>query len=162
MSNTFFGKWSLKVTGGDVHEFDQRVRIHGSLNADGIHPLALGTQIPAIDGTVWQITSERSADHGKTWQENVVQRITTSTPPSGWTVTLYGDDDVVKPQFSDIFIELVYLNPQINPQFPPPPFSFTAPRGARLPPPACCDCCCHTPCRCRPRLAIKLRRGCGC
>src|SRR5262249_53254788 len=107
----------------------------------------------------------RSADHGHTWQENVVQRITTSTSQNGWTVTLYGDDDVVKPQYSDIFIELVYLNPQINPKFPPPPFSFTAPRGTRLPPqpPCCCACCCHPPCRCRPsRPSTKPRRGCGC
>jgi hypothetical protein len=163
MSQTFYGKWSLLVT-GNVKEFEQRVRIQGSTNADGIVVASVGAQIPEIDGVAWQVTLERSGDHGATWHENVVQRITTVSPQNGWTVTLYGDDSVVKPQDSDVTIQFVYLDPLINPKPVPPPFHFTAPRGSFLPPlpPRPCECCCLVPCRCRtPRLALaRARRGC--
>jgi hypothetical protein len=162
MANTFFGKWSMQVTGGDLKEFQQRLRIQGSQNADGIFVCTLGAGIPHIDGASWVVTSERSADHGATWKENVVQSITTVTPQNGWTVTLYGDDAVVKPQYSDVEVTFVYLDPKINPKPVPPPFHYTATIG--LPPirPPC-ECCCCTPCRCRlPRLADRRRRGCGC
>jgi hypothetical protein len=159
MPTTFYGNWSLDVT-GNVGEFDQRVRIVGSLNADGILAAPLGAQIPEIDGSAWQVFLERSGDGGATWQENVVQRVPTVTPQNGLTVTLYGDDAVVLPQDSDVAIQFVYLNQQVNPPPVPPPFNFTLPPGSFWPqrPPPLCECCCKAPCCCHPRMP-KGKRG---
>jgi len=59
MPTTFYGKWSLQVI-GNVGEFAQRVRIQGSLNADGNLNAALGAQIAEIDGAAWIVRLERS------------------------------------------------------------------------------------------------------
>jgi hypothetical protein len=65
------------------------------------------------------------------------------TPQNGWTVTLYGDDSVVRPQDSDVAVQFVYLDPQVNPHPSPPPFGFTLPPGSFWPqrPPPLCECC---------------------
>jgi hypothetical protein len=161
MPTTFYGKWSLDVT-GNVDEFGQRVRIQGSLNADGDLAAAVGAQIAEIDGADWEVYLERSSDGGATWQENLVQRIPTVTPQNGLTVTLYGDDSVVPPQESDVTVQFVYLNRQVNPQPVPPPFSFTLPPGSFWPqrPPPLCECCCKAPCCCRPGALKGKRRVC--
>jgi hypothetical protein len=162
MPTTFFGKWSLDVV-GNVLEFDQRVRIQGSLNADGTLAAPVGAQIAEIDGAAWQVYLERSGDGGATWQENLVQRIPTVTPQNGLTVTLYGDDGVVAPQDSDVTVQFVYLDPQVNPHPSPPPYNFTLPPGSFRPqrPTPICECCCKLPCCCRPIPAYgKRRRRC--
>ena len=115
MPTTFYGKWSLQVI-GNVGEFAQRVRIQGSLNADGNLNAALGAQIAEIDGAAWIVRLERSGDGGATWQENLVQRIPTVTPQNGLTFTLYGDDSVVPAQDGDVTVQFVYFDQQINPR----------------------------------------------
>jgi hypothetical protein len=161
MPTIFYGKWSLNVT-GNVGEFGQRVRIQGSLNADGNLAAPIGAQIAEIDGAAWEVYLERSGDGGATWQENLVQRIPTVTPQNGLTVTLYGDDSVVPPQASDVTVQFVYLNPQVNPPPVPPPFNFTLPPGSFWPqrPPPLCECCCKAPCCCNPRVLRGKPRGC--
>ena len=161
MPTTFYGKWSLDVT-GNILEFAQRVRIQGSLNADGDLAASVGAQIAEIDGAAWQVFLERSRDGGATWQENLVQRIPTVTPQNGWTVTLYGDDSVVPPQDSDVTVQFVYLDPLVNPHPSPPPYNFTLPPGSFWPqrPPPLCECCCKAPCCCRPRAPKGKRLVC--
>jgi hypothetical protein len=161
MPAIFFGKWSLLVT-GNVGEFDQRVRVLGSLNADGTHGAPIGAQIAAIDGAAWHVWLERSADGGATWQDNVVQRIPTVTPQNGLTVTLYGDDDTVPPLDSDVAVQFVYLDPAINPHPSPPGFGFTLPPGSFRParPLPLCECCREVPCVCPPRTVKGRRRNC--
>jgi hypothetical protein len=163
MPTTFFGKWSLEVT-GNVGEFDQRARIQGSLNADGDLSASVGAQIPEIDGAAWLVFLERSGDGGVTWQENLVKRIPTVTPQNGLTVTLFGDDSDVPPQDSDVTVTFVYLDPDVNPKPVPPPFTFTLPPGSfrtPLPPPRC-ECCCKIPCCCSARTRVRKRRRCCC
>jgi hypothetical protein len=162
MPTTFYGKWSLQVI-GNVGEFGQRVRIQGSLNADGNLNAALGVQIAEIDGAAWIVWLERSGDGGATWQENLLQRIPTVTPQNGLTFTLYGDDSVVPPQDSDVTVQFVYLDQQVNPHPSPPGFNFTLPPGSFRPPRPLplCDCCCRIPCICPPR-AVKGRRCVRC
>src|ERR1700747_2958337 len=124
MPTTFYGKWPLDVT-GNVGEFNQRVRIQDSLNADGNLIASIGAQIPEIDGAAWLVFLERSGDGGVSWQENMGKRKPTVTPQKGLTVPLYGDDSDVPPQASDVTVSFVYLDPNINPKPVPPPFSFT-------------------------------------
>ena len=126
MPTTFFGKWSLEVT-GNVGEFDQRARIQGSLNADGNLSAPVGAD-PQIDGAAWLVFLERSSDGGVTWQENLVKRIPTVTPQNGLTVTLFGDDSDVPPQDSDVTVTFVYLDPNVNPK-PVPPIQLHAAAG---------------------------------
>jgi hypothetical protein len=119
--------------------------------------------VPEIDGAAWNIFLERSEDGGATWLPNIVQRIPSVTPQSGLIVTLYGDDSVVAPQDSDVSVQFVYLNPQVNPPgpVPDPPYHFTLPPDKFWPwPPALpCPSCCVIPCNC---LAAKPRRRRGC
>jgi hypothetical protein len=161
MPTTFYGKWSLDVT-ANVGEFAQRVRIQGSLNTDGNLTAAIGAQIAAIDGAAWEVYLERSSDGGATWQENLVQRSPTVTLQNGLTVALYGDDSVVPPQDSDVTVQFVYLNLEVNPKPIPPPFNFTLPPGSFRPqlPPRRCECCCKVPCCCSPRVPKGRRRIC--
>ena len=63
MPVTFYGKRSLDVV-GNVNEFEERVRIVGSLASDGIVGGTVGTQVADIDGTSWDIFMERSGDGG--------------------------------------------------------------------------------------------------
>jgi hypothetical protein len=160
MPITFYGKWSLEVV-GNVGEFDQRVRIVGSVAGDGSVSGAVGTQVAAIDGDGWNVFLERSSDGGTTWLPNLVQRIPSVTQKDGLIVTLYGDDSVVPPKDSDITVQFVYLNQQVNPPGPQPPYSFTLPPGDfwPMPPPKLCPCCCKHPCVCH---VGKARKRCGC
>jgi hypothetical protein len=147
----FYGQWSLDVI-GNVGEFQQRLRIAGSIASDGTVAGTVGTQLAAIDGAGWNVFMERSADGGATWLPNLVQRLPSVTPTDGLIVTLYGDDSVVAPQDSDVTVQLVYLNRQVNPTGPtPPPYSYTLPPGQfwPMPPPRTCPCCCKCPCSCR-------------
>jgi hypothetical protein len=163
MPVTFYGKWSLDVV-GNVGEFDQRVRIVGSVASDGSVSGAVGTQVAAIDGNGWNAFLERSSDGGATWQPNLIQRIPSVTQQDGLIVTLYGDDSVVAPQDSDVTVQFVYLNLLVNPPGPQPPYSFTLPPGQfwPMPPPKPCPCCCKCPCACRVIKATKRGRGrCG-
>ena len=129
MPTTFYGRWSLYVT-GNVGEFEQRARIQGSLNADGDLIASVGAQIPEIDGTAWQVFLERSSDGGATWQENLVKPMPTVTPQNGLTVTLYGDDSDVPPQESDVTVQFIYLDPDVNPKPVPPAYSYTLPTNS--------------------------------
>lgn len=166
MPVTFYGKWSLDVV-GNVGEFDQRVRIVGSIASDGTVSGAIGTQVADIDGASWNVFLERSSDGGATWQPNLVQRIPSVTPTDGLIVTLFGDDSIVAPQDSDVTVQFVYLNLQVNPPGPQPPYSYTLPPGDFRPmrPPMPCPCCCRHPCTCYQRdcftrspVRVPLRR----
>jgi hypothetical protein len=160
MPITFYGKWSLDVI-GNVGEFDQRVRIMGSVASDGSVSGAVGTRVAEIDGDGWNVFLERSSDGGVTWLPNVVQRIPSVTPKDGLIITLFGDDAIVPPQDSDVTVQFVYLNQQVNPPGPTqPPYSFTLPPGQFWPkrPPEPCPCCCKCPCTCR--VTKTPKRGC--
>jgi hypothetical protein len=134
MPVTFYGKWSLDVV-GNVNEFQERVRIVGSLHSDGIVAGTVGTQVAEIDGTSYDIFMERSGDGGATWQANLIQRIPSVTPQDGLIVTLYADDSVVAPQDSDFIVKFKYLNTQVNPPgLSTPPFGFTLPPSSFVPP----------------------------
>jgi hypothetical protein len=154
MSFTFYGQWSLTVI-GNIHEFLQRVVISGSIANDGPFPAPLGAQIANIDGASWQVSLERSADGGATWQENLLQSIPGVTPQQGLIVTLYGDDSVVPAADSDITVVFQYMNPVVNPPGAPP-YPYTLPPGSFRPPRPClklpgcgCTCCCQ------PKVKLK-------
>jgi hypothetical protein len=160
---TFYGKWSLDVI-ANVGEFQQRLRIVGSVASDGLVAGTVGTQVPEIDGNPWNVFMERSSDGGVTWLPNLVQRIPSVTPKDGLIVTLFGDDSVVPPQDSDVSVQFVYLNRQVNPKGPAqPPFAFTLPAGQFWPkrPPEICPCCCKWPCNCRGKKGLKRGRCCS-
>jgi hypothetical protein len=162
MPATFYGQWSLEVV-GNVDEFMQRVRIVGSIASDGIVAGAVGMQVAAIDGDGWNVFLERSSDNGATWQTNLIQRVPSVTFPDGLIVTLFGDDDIVLPQDSDVSVKFVYLNQQVNPPRPfQPPVPFTLPPSQFRPPlpPRVCPCCCQCPCGCHHPKKPKRRRCC--
>jgi hypothetical protein len=163
MPVTFYGSWSLDVV-GNVGEFEQRVRIVGSIASDGSVSGSVGTQLAEIDGDSWEVFLERSSDGGATWLPNLVQRVPSVTPKDGLIVTLFGDDSIVPPQDSDVTVQFVYLNLQVNPPGPQPepPFNFTLPPGQFLPmpPPKLCSCCCVHPCSCQVRKSPKRAACC--
>jgi hypothetical protein len=68
MPITFYGKWSLEVI-GNVEEFQQRLRIVGSVASDGIVDGTVGTRVAEIGGKAWNVFMERSSDGGATWLE---------------------------------------------------------------------------------------------
>jgi hypothetical protein len=154
MPITFYGKWSLEVI-RNVEESQQRLRIVGSVASDGIVDGTVGTHVAEIDGNAWNVFMERSSDGGATWLENIVQRTPSVTPKDGLIVTLFGDDDIVAPQNSDVTIQFVYLNPQVNPQGPAnPPYIYTLPPEQfwPMPPPRICSCCCKCSCICHQKV----------
>jgi hypothetical protein len=155
MPVTFYGNWSFEVV-GNVGEFPQRAVIAGSVASDGIVSGTIGTKIASIDGPSWTLTLQRSEDGGTTWKENIENPLPSVTPQNGWIVTVYGDDAVVPPQYADVSIKLVYLNPVVNPPPPIPGYSFTLPPQNFRPPspvhpvPICeCECCRSKMCSCR-------------
>jgi hypothetical protein len=162
-SFTFFGNWSLDVTSND-QAFSQRVQIQNSANADGVLAAYVGAQIASIDGSEWQILLERSSDGGATWQHNQILRTIAVTPQNGLTVTLYGDDSdsLVPGVDTNVIVELVYLNQQINPHPAVPPYNFTLPSGSFWPqrPANPCECCGKPRCCCRLRRSRGRSRAC--
>jgi hypothetical protein len=155
MPVTFYGKWSFEVV-GNVGEFPQRAIIAGSVASDGIYSGAIGTKIASIDAPSWTLTLQRSEDGGATWKENIENPLPIVTLQEGWTVNVYGDDAVVPPQFADVTVKLVYLNPVVNPPPLIPGYSFTLPPQNFRPPspgqpvPICeCESCRPKACTCR-------------
>ncbi len=173
MPSTFYGKWSLLVTGNNAPEFQQRVRIAGSLASDGPVPGMVGQQVAVIDGMSWDAYLEWSSDGGASWSQSKIARTPGVTPQYGLAVTLsadifsavlplgggrHGNMTVNIPDALDV--QFGYLNPEVNPQGAyPPPFSFTLPSGSfypQAPPlnqPAPCCCCGSLRCSCRHRRA---------
>jgi hypothetical protein len=166
MPVTFYGKWSLLVTGKNA-AFQERLRISGSAGSDGIVAGAVGQGVAAIDGGAWDADMEWSSD-GVNWFPSRVHRIPGVTAADGLIVTLRADDNTPElgdGDFNDLVVELVYLNREVNPLGPgAPPYSYTVPpdsfwpqrpgRGVRG------GCGCRRECNCRP--AKPARRGCGC
>ncbi len=69
------------------------------------------------------------------------------------------DVGLTTPDFNDLVVQFVYLNPQVNPPWSPPygytlpPSSFRPPRPCLNPPGCNCPCCCQArakkpPCKC--------------
>jgi hypothetical protein len=129
MPVTFYGKWSLEVV-GNLHLFEERVRIVGSLASDGTVDGAVGTQVADIDGTSWDIFMEEVRPFG-VWEPQLIFRIPSVTPQDGLIVTLYS----VPPQDGIFTVKFKYLNTQVNPPGPStPPFGFTLPPSSFRPP----------------------------
>ena len=129
MPVTFYGKWSLEVV-RNLHLFEERVRIVGSLASDGTVDGAVGTQVAAIDGTSWDIFMEERRILG-VWEPQLIFRIPSVTPQDGLIVTLYS----VPPQDGIFAVKFKYLNTQVNPPGPStPPFGFTLPPSSFRPP----------------------------
>ena len=68
------------------------------------------------------------------------------TPQNGLTIILYGYLMVPLPvggEQTELAVQFVYLDRQVNPQPVPPPFSFTLPPNSFWPqrPPPLCECC---------------------
>ena len=78
MSTSFYGKWSLLVIETAAASL-KRVRIQGSLNADGDLAAATGVHISEIDGAAWEVSLEHSSDGGTSvfWH----QYPSTASPP---------------------------------------------------------------------------------
>jgi hypothetical protein len=177
MPNTFYGKWSLKVSAvndkvvGVSGTVQERIRIAGSQGSDGPIAGVVGNGIAAIDGTAWEVYMEWSNDGGATWSSNLVQRTPSVTPSDGLIVTLYAWQDLLlgpvpgttPPEGFNLVAQFVYLNRQVNPLGPNQPVhSFTLPASSFRPQrPAQGDsgrCCCECICTCH---QAKRSKGCS-
>jgi hypothetical protein len=165
VSIPFYGSWSLNVLSKEAL-FEERATIIGSQNSDGVVPGVPGNSVASIEGDAWEIEMEWSSDGGANWYPSRIHRLPGVVPGKGLIVTLAADDNtpqLADGDFNDLILELVYLNPVVN----PPggglkPYEFTAPEGSYLPKPlrppeknaggCCCACGCQhgaaARCRC--------------
>jgi hypothetical protein len=160
----FYGKWSLSVIGKNA-EFQQRVVIEGSLASDGVIGGVVGQHVAAIDGKQWWAFVESSSD-GASWTASRLLRVPGVLSPEGLIVTLFSDDVVPggsDGDFDDLIVQLVYLDPEVNPPGPPP-YSFTLPPSAFRPSLPTrgtgCGCRCAPICSCRAKRPARKRGGC--
>lgn len=163
----FHGKSTLTVQSVAPGEQLQRLRVANSTSHDGTYPAQPGETIAEIDGEEWGIALEHG-DPGETeeYMPVQIQRTPGVLPGKGLVVTLATNNQVVgappsAAPFSDVVVQLVYLNPEVNPSgLETPPYEFTLPNSGfwpKKPPPVCAPCCC---CHCGSHRGSAARE-CG-
>lgn len=114
------GTWTLTAI-AKLAAWDQRLIITGSLNADGTHPMVVGTVIPDIRGTDFEVKSQaRNAATGQ-WLDSAQIDLMSWDPVKGVVVTIAADDHTAAPDldFDDLIVECVSSDRELT----PPPFN---------------------------------------
>lgn len=139
MATTFYGPWYVVL--GRVHfQFrQQRFRISGSDNADGIYPVTLGnTLVLPVLGAKWQIHMEgvpfAIASAGVPFEASTVRESMKFVPGEGLIVQLDGAFQFEAPDPPTVVLTLVCtsMDPEINPIPTANPHSFTFPEGTYI------------------------------
>jgi len=138
MATTFYGPWYVVL--GRVHfQFrQQRFRISGSDNADGIYPVTFGnTLVLPVLGAKWQIQMEgvpfAIASAGVPFEPSIVRESIKFVLGEGLIVQLDGAFQFEAPDPPTVVLTLICtsMDPEINPIPTANPFSFTL--GERSP-----------------------------
>jgi hypothetical protein len=165
----FYGKWTLTVLSVAPGEHLQRLRIANSTSHDGTYPGQPGEAIAEIDGEEWGVALE----HGDPGEEEdympvQIERTPGVRPGKGLVVTLATNNQLVgsppsAAAFTDLVVQLVYLDPATNPPgVETPPYEFTLPSSGiwpKKPPPDGPPCCC---CHCRSHQGSAPAQSRGC
>lgn len=133
MATTFFGPWYV-VLGLVNSHFSQRFLISGSDNADGIYPVAFGNALVlSVQGAKWQIEMQYFPfDPGASWRPSDVRESMKFVLGDGLIVQLDGaarPPRLINPQFRNLALTCISMDPEINPIPAQNPYDFTIPEG---------------------------------
>ena len=124
------GTWTLRATTNQAG-WDQRVRIAGSTNADGAHPMVVGTVIPNVRGVDMEVTTQAFNPVVGRWLDSFQIEMMSWDPAKGVMLTISADDrtDAPDADFNDLIVECVSNDPEIvPPRFDGPRLDLTIPQ----------------------------------
>lgn len=123
------GTWTLRATTKEA-AWDQRVVIAGSTNADGAHPMVVGTVIPNVRGVDMEVTTQAFNPVAGQWLESFQIEVMSWHPAKGVVVTISADDRTNAPDadFNDLIVECTSSDPELEPpRFDGPRLDLTIP-----------------------------------
>ena len=125
------GTWTIRATTKQA-DWDQRIVITGSSNADGAHPMVVGTVIPNVRGIDMDVKTQAFNPVRGQWLDSFQIDAMSWDGAKGVIVTISADDqtDASDGDFNDLIVECTSSDPELAP--PPlngPPQDFTIPEG---------------------------------
>ncbi len=123
------GTWTLTAI-AKLAEWDQRIVITGSANADGAHPMVPGTIIPNVRGVDFEVTSQAFNPMVGAWLDSFQLEMMSWDSIKGVVLTISADDRTNTPDadFDDLVVECVTTDPElVPPRFLGPRMDLTIP-----------------------------------
>ena len=110
---TLRGKWRITVASRSA-DWDQRVVINGSTNADGPHPGVTGTVFDVEGESYWTLSIEHNDGSG--WAESLLQPSAIATNGTNIHFTINSEDIVDQPNgdYNDLIVEANKVGPIIE------------------------------------------------
>jgi hypothetical protein len=124
------GTWTLQATDKQA-DWDQRVLITGSTNADGAHPMVVGTVIPNVRGLDIDVKMQAFNPGIRQWLDSFQIEIMSWDAAKGVVVTISADDrtDTPDADYNDLIVECTSSDPElVPPRFDGPRLDLTVPR----------------------------------
>jgi hypothetical protein len=123
------GTWTLTAI-AKLADWDQRVVITGSTNADGAHPMVAGTVLPNVRGIDFEVKSQAFNPVMGQWLDSFQIEVMSWDPIKGVLLTISADDRTNAPDadFDDLVVECITTDPELAPpRFRGPRMDLTIP-----------------------------------
>lgn len=125
------GTWTLTAIAKNA-AWDQRSVISGSTNADGVHPMALGSVIPGVRGVNFNVAIQARNPVTNVWLDSFQIDVMSWDPVKGVVLTISSDDRTAAPDrdFDDLVVECTSPEPEMTPpRFNGPRMDLSIPEG---------------------------------
>lgn len=123
------GTWTLTAI-AKLADWDQRIVISGSTNADGAHPMVPGTVIPNVRGIDFDVRSQAFNPAMGVWLDSFQREVMAWDPVKGVFLTISADDRTSAPDadFNDLVVVCTTTDPELTPpRLLGPPMDLTIP-----------------------------------
>jgi hypothetical protein len=124
------GTWTIRATTKQA-DWDQRLLIAGSTNADGAHPMVVGTTIPNVRGVNIEVKMQAFNPVLGHWLDSFQIEAMSWDPVKGVMVTMSADDrtDAPDADYNDLIVECTSSDPELAPpRYNGPRLDLTIPR----------------------------------
>jgi hypothetical protein len=123
------GTWTFTAI-AKLADWDQRIVITGSTNADGAHPMVAGTVLPNVRGIDFEVKSQAFNPVLAQWLDSFQIELMSWHPVKGVVLTISADDRTSAPDadFDDLVVECTTTDPELTPpRLNGPPMDLTIP-----------------------------------
>lgn len=123
------GTWTFTAI-AKLADWDQRIVITGSTNADGAHPMVAGSVVPNVRGIDYEVESQAFNPVLGAWLDSFQIEQMSWHPVKGVVLTISADDRTSSPDadFDDLVVECTTTDPElIPPKLNGPPLDLTIP-----------------------------------
>lgn len=124
------GTWTFRATSKQA-DWDQRLVIVGSGNADGAYPMIVGTVIPNVHGVDFDVKTQAFNPGSGQWLDSFQIEVMSWDAVKGVMITISADDrtDAPDADYNDLIVECTSSELELmSPRFNGPRLDLTIPK----------------------------------